>query len=67
MLSKTMNQPMSTKELMSTRAPGYHGRPALSITSKIERVPMGIQGEKSSKVTASWRNLVSTIGAQASP
>ena len=34
---------------------------------KIEKVPRGIQGEKSSKDMASSRNLVSTIGAQASP
>ena len=30
-------------------------------------MPRGIQGEKSSKDMASSRNLVSTIGAQASP
>ena len=35
--------------------------------SKIEKVPSGIRGEKSSKDMASLRNLVSTIGAQASP
>ena len=35
--------------------------------SKIEKVPRGIRGEKSSKDTASSRNLVSTIGALASP
>ena len=35
--------------------------------SKIEKVPRGIQGEKSSKNMASSRNLVSTIGAQVSP
>ena len=34
---------------------------------KIEKVPRGIQGKKSNKDTASSRNLVSTIGAQASP
>ena len=34
---------------------------------KMEKVPRGIQGEKSTKDTASSRNLVSTIGAQASP
>ena len=34
---------------------------------KIEKVPRGIRGEKSSKDMASSRNLVSTIGAQASP
>ena len=35
--------------------------------SKIEKVPRDIQGEKSSKDMTSSRNLVSTIGAQASP
>ena len=35
--------------------------------SKIEKVPRGIRGEKSSKDTASSRNLVSTFGALASP
>ena len=35
--------------------------------SKIEKVPRGIRGEKSSKDMASSRNLVSTIGALASP
>ena len=34
---------------------------------KIEKVPRGIRGEKSSKDMASSRNLVSTIGAQATP
>ena len=34
---------------------------------KIEKVPRGIQGEKSSRDMASSRNLVSIIGAQASP
>ena len=33
--------------------------------SKIEKVPRGIRGEKSSKDMASSRNLVSTIGALA--
>ena len=37
------------------------------VLGKIENVPMGIRGEKSSKDMASSRNLVSTIGAQASP
>ena len=37
------------------------------IMSKIEKVPRGIRGEKSSKDMASSRNLVSTIGALASP
>ena len=36
-------------------------------SSKIEKVPRGIRGEKSSKDMASSRNLVSTIGALASP
>ena len=35
--------------------------------SKIEKVPRGIRGEKSSKDMASSRNLVSTIEALASP
>ena len=35
--------------------------------SKIEKVPRGIRGEESSKDMASSRNLVSTIGALASP
>ena len=34
---------------------------------KIEKVPRGIQGEKSKKDMASLKNLVSTFGAQASP
>ena len=38
-----------------------------SLQSKIEKVPRGIRGEKSSKDMASSRNLVSTIGALASP
>ena len=37
------------------------------ILSKTEKVPRGIRGEKSSKDMASSRNLVSTIGALASP
>ena len=37
------------------------------LRSKIEKVPRGIRGEKSSKDMASSRNLVSTIGALASP
>ena len=37
------------------------------VQSKIEKVPSDIRGEKSSKDTASSRNLVSTIGALASP
>ena len=39
----------------------------LSLKRKIEKVPRGIQGEKSSKDMASSRNLVSITGAQASP
>ena len=39
----------------------------VSYSSKIEKVPRGIQGEMSSKVMASSRNLVSTTGEQASP
>ena len=37
------------------------------IRSKIEKVPRGIRGEKSSEDMANSRNLVSTIGALASP
>ena len=37
------------------------------IKGNIEKVPRGIQGEKSSKDTASSGNLVSTIEAYASP
>ena len=37
------------------------------VEGKIEKVPRGIRGEKSSKDMASSRNLVSTIGALASP
>ena len=36
----------------------------ISASSKIEKVPRGIRGEKSSKDMASSRNLVSTVGAQ---
>ena len=39
----------------------------LALRSKIEKVPRGIRGEKSSKDMASSRNLVSIIGALASP
>ena len=35
--------------------------------SKIEKIPMGIQGQNSGKDMASSRNLVSTSAAQASP
>ena len=42
--------------------PGYIKR-----VSKIEKVPRGIRSEKSGKDMASSRNLVSTIGALASP
>ena len=38
-----------------------------AIKGKIEKVPRGIRGEKSSKDIASSRNMVSTIGALASP
>ena len=38
-----------------------------SSQSKIEKVPRGIRDEKSSKDMASSMNLVSTIGALASP
>ena len=38
-----------------------------TMSSTIEKVLGGIQGEHSSEDMASSRNLVSTIGAQASP
>ena len=38
-----------------------------NVARQIGKVPRGIRGEKSSKDMASSRNLVSTIGAQASP
>ena len=38
-----------------------------SVMNKIEKVPRGIQGEKSSKDTTSTGKVVSTIGALASP
>ena len=42
-------------------------QPHARTQSKLEKVPRGIRGEKSSKNMASSRNLVSTIGALASP
>ena len=39
----------------------------IKIKGTVEKVPRGIRGEKSSKDMASSRNLVSAIGAQASP
>ena len=39
----------------------------VDVQCKIEKVPRGIRGEKSSKDMTSSRNLVSTIGALASP
>ena len=39
----------------------------MHVACKIEKVPRGIRGEKSSKDMASSRNLVSTIGVLASP
>ena len=39
----------------------------MALESKIEKVPRCIQGEKPSKDMASSSNLVSTIGAKASP
>ena len=40
---------------------------SFNMRSKVEKVPRGIRGEKSNKQMTSLRNLVSTIGAQASP
>ena len=45
----------------------YTSHLKMVMNSKIEKVPRGIRGEKSSKDMASSSNLVSTIGAQASP
>ena len=42
-------------------------RSPFSLKEKIEKVPRDIRGEKSSKDMVSSRNLVSTIGALASP
>ena len=53
--------------MFTTGALYFRGRSVISIIRKIEKVPRGIRGEKSSKDMASSRNLVSTIGAQASP
>ena len=44
----------------------FGGNDTFSI-GKIEKVPRGIRGEKSSKDMASSRNMVSTMGALASP
>ena len=54
---------------VSGKSFGYQDVDVIShwIWSKIEKVPRGIRGEKSSKDMASSRNLVSTIGALASP
>ena len=46
---------------------GIHECHTMPLKGKIEKVPRGIRGEKSSKDMASSRNLVSTIGALASP
>ena len=54
------------KQNRSTEGCSKHKR-SVDMTSKIEKVPRGIRGEKSSKDMASSRNLVSTIGALASP
>ena len=50
-----------------TRSVHIHHSSIALIQGKIEEVPRGIQGEKSSKDMASSRNLVSTTGAQACP
>ena len=53
----------------ATSVPLGHTIPGILIfiKGKIEKVPRGIRGEKSSKDMASSRNLVSTIGILASP
>ena len=52
---------------ISTKLTMYTLHIRYGLPSKIEKVPRGIRGEKSSKDMASSRNLVSTIGALASP
>ena len=69
--------PLTTKAVQSKRQKDYYQKwETINIvalfsveikSSKIEKVPRGIRGEKSSKDMASSRNLVSTIGALASP
>ena len=58
---------MTTCSLWYPYVKKLHRVPYLAFGSKIEKVPRGIRGEKSSKDMASSRNLVSTIGALASP
>ena len=59
--------PASTSLLLTICSTGVFFLFIWSWISKIEKVPRGIRGEKSSKDMASSRNLVSTIGALASP
>ena len=49
------------------KAQGHTLHIVVVVRSKIEKVPRDIRDEKSSKDMASSRNLVSTIGALASP
>ena len=56
---------MCTKQVKTGNRRQKHRK--IKLLSKIEKVPRGIRGEKSSKDMASSRNLVSTIGALASP
>ena len=57
---------LSCKPLGQGYVRNLNGRYLGISSSKIEKVPRGIRGEKSSKDMASSRNLVSTIGASAS-
>ena len=58
-------------DILSINNPDFHDYLGqmypVELEGKIEKVPRGIRGEKSSKDMASSRNLVSTIGALASP
>ena len=58
---------MNTKTSVNKKPLGVIFVDELTHKCKIEKVPRGIRGEKSSKDMASSRNLVSTIGALASP
>ena len=59
--------PMFVKNMTTNVFISYKFFNFIFVMSKIEKVPRGIRGEKSSKDMASSRNLVSTIGALASP
>ena len=56
-----------TRLLQDRDKAGWWVNVSSSPLSKIEKVPKGIRGEKSSKDIARSRTLVSTIGTQANP